>query len=154
MKHLTLLAFTSLVISGCAVHGDSDFSCPDPEQGVCMNAGDAYKAAENGYEAKDFIRTETGEVVKRVNGSSSNRLSAHAPVVGVMSTPVSAPKPVMAAPEVIKVWVNVWEDEAQVLHMPTTAYVEITPRRWSLDGTEVHKTKSASPFKRVTRVTN
>lgn len=154
MNKLSLALITALGLSGCAIHGDSEFTCPGAEQGVCMNAGDAYEAAENGKSAKDYIRDEDGNLVSEHTHKTNKNLGDAAPIAGVMSAPISQPKPVLAAPEVVKIWVNAWEDANLVLHMAQTAFVEITPRRWSIENSDVHKVKSASPFKRVTNVTN
>jgi conjugal transfer pilus assembly protein TraV len=155
---VSLLCF----VSGCSVHGNDEFTCPNPEKGLCMPAEQAYKYAEQGKNANtlrnsvtikkeisDDLEDEEETTGSDVNTGNKGDMKNYAPVVGVMSEPLRQPKPILEPAKVLKVWVNSWEDESGVLHMPQTAYVEIKPRRWNVHETKVHKFKSTSAFQKV-----
>ena len=137
-----------LSITGCSVTGNDEFTCPNPEEGICMQAEDAYLLAEKGEDAQSIASKKNTEKASNEQDSSA-KYKDYAPVVGVMSQPIAKPKPVLEPAQVLKVWINAWEDDNKVLHMPQTAYVEITPRRWNINDTKVHKYLDSSPFKKV-----
>lgn len=154
VKRQILLISLIALVGGCTVNGHDEFSCPNPENGVCMPADQAYIAAEQGKDANDF--RGKGDAKKEGESSTTVRseYSDVAPVVGLMSQPIRQPKPVLMPASVLLAWVNQYEDENGVFHMPQSAFVEITPRRWSLSDPAVSKYKSISPFKMVKSITN
>jgi len=156
MKNHILAMTVVALISGCTVNGNSDFTCPDAEKGICMPAEDAYKHAEAGRDAKSISQNRQSQLAEQEDeGNKTNgKYSNVAPVSGLMTLPLSQPKPIMEPAKVVKVWVNAWEDDQQVLHMPQESYVEVTPRRWNLKDSKVQKFKSTSPFKKVVKATN
>lgn len=149
-----ILAITIVAaLSGCSMSGNDEFTCPDAEKGICMPADEAYIHAENGRDANSIAKdrkrqslSDEGEV-----SNSNGKYSNTAPVSGLMTLPISQPKPILEPVKVVKVWVNAWEDGEQVLHMPQESYVEVTPRRWNIEDSKVQKFKSTSPFKKAVK---
>ena len=169
MKHtlhstITLAALISL--GGCAVGGYDEFSCPDPQSGVCTDAYNAAQLAENGKDASHFPKnthinhSSSGQASQEVGHSHSEQpTSGHAqvevdtspyrdvaPVAGLMSRPVEQPKPVLLPATVLEMWFDSYEDANGILRMPQTAFAEVTPRKWTLTNTQVEQFKSAGPF--------
>ena len=138
-------------ISGCTVNSNDDFTCPNPEKGICMPAQEAYVHAEAGRTAESISRSR--KLSNQDDGSSEpangSKYTDVAPVAGLMTLPLSQPKPILEPAKVLKAWVNFWEDDSNILHMPQVAYVEITPRRWNAVSSNIHKFKSSNPFKRI-----
>jgi conjugal transfer pilus assembly protein TraV len=158
-KLLPLTAMTFL--AGCTVSGESEFDCPNPEKGICMSAQTAYEFAEDServkrYEAfnksaKKNIDDEDEFRQSTSTSSKRNTLRNVSPVVGTLTQPLYKPKPVLKPAEVLRVWVNVYEDNNGVLHMPQTSFVEITSRTWTLGGGVINKKfKTSPPFTVVT----
>jgi len=156
-KSILVLSMFSLsvLVSGCSINGNDEFTCPNPEKGICMPAEQAYKYAEMGKDVNS-LKAKFSKKDKLKKGQSDKEISSDgskysdvAPVVGVMTNPIQQPKPILEPAKVLKIWINSWEDESNVLHMPQTAYVEITPRRWNLKDANLHKFKSTSAFKKV-----
>lgn len=162
---LTLASIFALNTTGCTVVGEDEFSCPNPEKGVCVDAKTAYEFAEdsekvayfenrNGSYGNDETETNGNSISRDYSGSSQakNTLRDVAPVAGIISKPIYNPKPVITQAQVLRVWVNTYEDSDGVLHMPQTSYVEITPRKWALGKGGIDKRhKSTSPFTLVGR---
>ncbi|GAA5143650.1 type IV conjugative transfer system lipoprotein TraV [Thalassotalea piscium] len=150
MKKQLLIIGVVVAITGCTINSSDEFTCPSAEKGICMPAKDAYEHAELGKDASSSSLYHSKQD-KREEAITGNIYSDVAPVVGVMTKPLSQPKPVLERAQVLRVWVNAWEDENNVLHMPQDAFVEITPRRWSLTKSKVNSFKSSSPFKKVNK---
>ncbi|MGY0314390.1 TraV family lipoprotein (plasmid) [Alteromonas macleodii] len=168
-KHLqnALLLGGVVALSGCAVGGYDEFSCPDPQEGVCTDAYNAAQLAESGKDTNDFpsnthLKHSSGkQVTSQDNGHSHSEepSSGHsddventspyrdvAPVAGLMSRPVDQPKPVLMPATVLEMWFDSYEDSNGILRMPQTAFAEVTPRRWALNNTKIERYKSAGPF--------
>jgi conjugal transfer pilus assembly protein TraV len=146
--HLLVALTTAIILSGCTVVGEDEFSCPTPETGACLNAATAYKLAENPETIRN-IRTNKKVLNKsnsEGNSEKKNTTRNVAPVVATMSKPLFQPKPVLMPAEVLRVWVNSYEDDRGILHMPQTAYVEITPRKWALGANDERQFKTSAPF--------
>ena len=168
LNRAALLTTGLLVLGGCAVGGYDEFTCPDPQDGVCTDAYTAMELASNGKTADDFPSNthinhsssaqssspETGHShsehpdsshLASPNGSSSPYRDV-APVAGLMRRPVDQPKPVLLPATVLEMWFAPYEDANGVLRMPQTAFAEVTPRKWTLTNTKVEQFKSAGPF--------
>lgn len=177
LKTVFLLSAISLA-TGCTISGHPDFTCPDPENGVCTDAHTAFILAENGKSAADYTnnshighkngsadgyKDEDGDHTNHdhsdrsgsVNTAKDGKQSPYrdvAPIAGLMRMPVDQPKPVLMQATVLEGWVNVWEDQNGSLRMPSTILVEITPRRWNLEGTNIEEFKTQGPFVTTTAV--
>lgn len=161
--------FTSIVmLGGCAVGGYDEFSCPDPQNGVCTDAYTAMELASNGKTAKDYSpnthlnHSSSAQVASPEAGHSHSEQQASeqhvtnygqvspyrdvAPVAGLMRRPIDQPKPVLLQATVLEMWFDSYEDSNGVLRMPQTAFAEVTPRKWTLTNTKVEQFKSAGPF--------
>jgi hypothetical protein len=119
-----------------------------------MDAKRAYEAAEQGKDVRDFVMDKTGNVKPKTDvanhGQPDNKLDPRledvAPVVAPMRTPILQPKPLLMPATVAEIWVNAFEDERGYLHLPSTVFVEVTPRRWSLDATNIETYEASGPF--------
>ena len=152
---LTQLGLVSIFIAltGCTVVGEDEYTCPEAEKGLCLNAKTAYEIAEDSESATKLIaqinktsEANSEEDERDFNQREKNAYQHVTPVVGTMSQPLLQPKPVLMPAKVLRVWVNSYEDKNAVLHMAHTSYVEITPRRWSLGANAERQFKTSSPF--------
>lgn len=147
------LASLFLAVTGCTVVGEEEYSCPEAEKGLCLNAKTAYEIAEDVESANKLIaainKPSDANSEDEEYTTSQNEKNAYqhvSPVIGTMSQPLLQPKPVLMPAKVLRVWVNSYEDKTGVLHMPQTSYVEITPRRWSLGANAERQFKTSAPF--------
>lgn len=164
MNHLKTVLLLGAISAGtgCTISGEPDFTCPDPESGICTDAHTAFILAQDGKSAEDLKKADTGHDNERghtdhdhsnqksgLNSATDGKPSPYrdvAPIAGLMRMPVDQPKPVLMQATVLEGWVNVWEDQNGTLRLPSTILVEITPRRWSLDGTNIEEFKTQGPF--------
>ena len=135
------------LMAGCSTISEDEFLCPEPESGVCVDSKTAYEAAERGVTNAEEYNAKKISVKGSEHG---NQLDNVAPVVGTMSEPIRQPKPILMPAKVLRVWINAYEDNAGALHMPQVSFVEVTPRRWSLENVKAENHKVLSPFKVVT----
>lgn len=168
LTHTATLMTSLMVLGGCAVGGHDEFTCPDPQNGVCTDAYNAAQLAANGKTAKDFQPNTHLNHSSSAQGSSPEAGHSHseqptseqqamqtgqpspyrdvAPVAGLMRRPVEQPKPVLLPATVLEMWFDSYEDANGVLRMPQTAFAEVTPRKWTLTNTKVEQFKSSGPF--------
>lgn len=167
VKQKTFLVAAVMALGGCAVGGYDNFSCPEPQNGVCTDAYNAAQLAENGKDANDFSanthinhssgqqetsqddghsHSEGSKSGQNGNDDNASPYRDVAPVAGLMSRPIDQPKPVLMPATVLEMWFDSYEDSNGILRMPQTAFAEVTPRRWALNNTQVERYKSAGPF--------
>lgn len=163
MKKIAMLLGLVTLTTGCALGGKTEFTCPDPQKGVCVDAHEAFLLAEQGKTAEDFKSNEhlnhgsaSNEIDDEVHDHESpstskkndgnNKYRDVAPVAGLMSQPIDQPKPIRMPATILQVWIKPFEDSDGALHMATEAFAEITPRRWSLTNTTVEEFKTLGPF--------
>ena len=158
----TILALSAItLLSGCATFKNDEFSCGNGgvlSRGLCISAQDAYEAAEKGktnmdFHALDHVATRSKKASKHrahpiddVSTGVAPQLADTAPVVGAMRTPISQPKPLLMPATVLEAWVNAYEDDRGNLHLPSSVFVEVTPRRWSLEATNIESYSTSGPF--------
>jgi conjugal transfer pilus assembly protein TraV len=162
-KQIAMLLGLVTLTTGCALGGRTEFTCPDPQNGVCVDAHEAFLLAEQGKTAEDFKKgehlghgskseerdDEDHEHETASSTSQSDEDNAYrdvAPVAGLMSQPIDQPKPIRMPATILQVWIKPFEDSDGALHMATEAFAEITPRRWSLTNTTVEEFKTLGPF--------
>lgn len=164
MNHIKTVFMLSAIsaLSACTISGESEFTCPDPESGICTDAHTAFILAQDGKSAADFKNnkqehnesrghtdhdhsTDSVNVKNQAQGEHTQYRDV-APIAGLMRMPIDQPKPVLMQATVLEGWVNVWEDQSGTLRLPSSILVEITPRRWSLDGTNIEEFKTQGPF--------
>ena len=167
---LMITITTSLLASGCATFKSDEFSCNGHaiyKNGICMNAKSAYEAAEKGKDANDFVSVratpkksksfnprakyprhdEDVTEQEHISGQDTpQRLADVAPVIAPMRTPLAQPKPLLMPATVAEIWVNAFENDRGALHMPSVVFIEVTPRRWSLDATNIETYEASGPF--------
>ena len=152
IKGIAPIAF-SVVLSGCAAMGQSDFSCSGPTPGVgCIPSTKVYEITDDpelqaevtaALEAAAASGEEfdTREIVAHIRAN-------HRPTVEVakpMAEPVTQPLPVLKPAHVIRIWMDAWVDQKGDLHMPGYVFTEITPRRWSFGEPEVSQSQVLAP---------
>lgn len=171
MKKIIASATIISALSGCTSFDNDQFSCAGSyEKGLCVPAQTSYELAEKGKDINDFHLPHSNETAHSPHGrqtsnhpntntenianQASQSLSDVAPVAGTMRTPIMQPKPILKPAEVLLAWVNAYEDGRGYLHLPSTVFVEVTPRRWSLDATNIERYNPAGPFKVVKTTKN
>lgn len=135
MKQLKWIYITPLLfLTGCASSfnvGDSGkLSCRQSAKGIpCVTVRSAFYAAQS-YDPDETIQLhEPGQ--KDRKGSVSN-------VVPFLPEPVQTaavigePKPLLMPAQVMRVWVNAYEDENGNLVYPSRVFSEVTPRKWNV----------------------
>jgi conjugal transfer pilus assembly protein TraV len=133
---LCLLA--GFILSGCTSMLDtktSDFGCAGMPQGVkCLSARDVYSATES----SDYVNGEIAQQWQEKQNKKAGPAIAEKPIVIMVPevTPAAdKPRPIRHPAQVMRVWVNSFEDEEGDLYAGQYVYTEIEPRRWTL-GTE------------------
>ena len=140
-KLLILLAGI-LPLSGCALVGQSESSCPGKPNGyVCKGPREVYEltnsknslfdGTQEGIEGEKKsldVPTDTqgvGAMVKKPGTTTTNTENPY-------GENYLAPEPlaIRADPRVLRILISPYEDATGSLNMPGYAYVEIEPRRW------------------------
>ena len=135
MKQLKWIYITPLLfLTGCASSfnvGDSGkLSCRQSVKGMpCVTVRAAYYASQSYDPDETIVLQEPGQ--KGRKGSVSN-------VVPFLPEPVQTaavigePKPLLMPAQVMRVWVNAYEDENGNLVYPSRVFSEVTPRKWNV----------------------
>lgn len=129
-KTLILFIIALLGTSGCASM-QSEYSCPGVPDGViCKNPVEVYNLTEN----TDSVTRHKKETEDEKAGAENGQQSQHMPAITKLNPtkPLHGPMPVMAAAEVLRIWVAPWIDEKEDLRWPGYVFTEITPRRWTI----------------------
>jgi len=134
-KTLILFIIALLGTTGCATM-QSEYSCPGvPDGVVCKNPVEVYNLTENtdsvtGYKNSRHKKETEAKKSEAENGQQSQYMPA---ITKLDPTkPLHSPMPVMAAAEVLRIWVAPWIDEKEDLRWPGYVFTEITPRRWTI----------------------
>ena len=127
---LTLPAL--LLLSACASSmniGSSELSCGNPQRGTpCIGMRAAW-AAGNDYRPEDgAVSTIGGAAANGRSGGITPFLPEPVPNMAVLSEP----KPVLMPAQVLRVWVNAYQDDRGDLVYPSRVFTEVTPRRWNV----------------------
>ena len=135
MKQLKWIYITPLLfLTGCASSfnvGDSGkLSCRQSVKGMpCVTVRAAYYASQSYDPDETIVLQEPGQ--KGRKGSVSN-------VVPFLPEPVPTaavigePKPLLMPAQVMRVWVNAYEDENGDLVYPSRVFSEVTQRKWNV----------------------
>lgn len=137
-KQLIIIALATSMLGGCASIFDvksSSFGCSGMPEGVkCLSVKDVYSATE----ASDFVNGEVAEKwreknAKKAPGAASNgeAVAAQAPA-GDTVPAADKPKPIRHPAQVLRVWINAFEDDDGDLYAGQYVFTEIEPRRWSI----------------------
>jgi len=131
-----------ILLPGCGVLGQGDFSCPGGIEGVrCMSARKVYEATES----SDYVKTES-EVKDEKNNSQVQTKSALSSVKPVAVPRIDQPIPIRTEASVMRIWTAPWEDDAGDLHADGFLYTEIEGRKWNLGNRFKSPSSTLSPL--------
>jgi conjugal transfer pilus assembly protein TraV len=154
MKYLSKILLTacaaasSLFLTGCASSfnvGESELSCPGGIGLPCMDARTVHERTNN---------MQPGDSRRGLNGSQDAYGTGTKVVAPFYSAPIpnypsiDQPMPVMAGAQVMRIWVNAWQDNRGDLVYPSYVFTEVTPRRWNVGNSAARgiSTKRVSPL--------
>jgi len=134
---LVATLFLSTAVTGCASIvglGNSDFSCPEREQGVaCHSVQDIYKHTEDRDQLSNADFAEPGKGGDKDSGNESRQAVEQRPGPHLPTVPaVDGPLPLRTPSHVMRIRLNYWESDDGNLHVPGYVYTEIEPRRWQV----------------------
>lgn len=115
------------LFTGCASSmntGASDLSCSIVNQGKkgrCMSMSQAWDASED-YRPEDGL----------VYGGKAARITPFLPEPVPNMAAIDEPKPLLMPAQVLRVWINAYEDADGNLVYPSRVFSEVTPRRWNV----------------------
>lgn len=143
-----VLALSALFFAGCS----AGYNCKGLPEGVsCLSAREVYDATEYA----DFLGTPaTPEGAAKADKDKSPVPPAAMPVTPPMTASAAAvqgylednPLPIRMPEQVMEIWIAPWEDTAGSLHMATTIYTEIEPRKWVVGERTVNAQAKLSPL--------
>lgn len=130
-------------LSGCASTfgvGSDQYSCDGYPEGVqCKSASEVYEATEHGRSVSDESQETDPELFDEDRGKEPDRASPEAPESALPAASGVAPvarlegkTPIRTEAQVMRIWVNSWEDERGDLHLPGLVYTEVEERRWNV----------------------
>lgn len=126
-KRILLPLMLPVLFSGCASSmntGASDLSCSIVNQGKkgrCMSMSQAWEASED-------YRPEDGFVY----GGRAAAVTPFLPETIPNMAAIDEPKPLLMPAQVLRVWINAYEDADGNLAYPSRVFSEVTPRRWNV----------------------
>lgn len=127
-----------LVLSGCSSMfniGESKLSGPVPQGFACADGMDALALTDD-YQNGDnldynFCKGKKGKGVME-KPSHKRGVSPFNGETLPYVAPLDEPKPVLMPAQVMRVWVNAYENEEGSLVYPGRIFTEVTPRRWNV----------------------
>jgi len=137
---ISLIVTTALcgaLLSGCASMfgiGQSSPACPGGQGIGCISARDAYAMSNN----TAAIEAEEAKAAGKDSRHSSLDPLPVSSIQVSLPEPVAQPMPVMEPAKIMRLWINTWQDDQQVLHFPNILFVEVTPRRWAVGNTSTN----------------
>ncbi|WP_082640796.1 type IV conjugative transfer system lipoprotein TraV [Marinobacter sp. P4B1] len=180
MKRLSILALCAAMTGCATTIGDPEFSCKGySEAGYsCKSAREVYELTNDaagpvtdlGYQAAPGhqpVQTSTqtstvspghprSDVGVHRTTASSGQPDAPKVVVVPHNVRVQSPKvltgptPIRTQAQVMRVWINTYEDNAGALHSPQLVYNEIVERKWRF-GNQAKDRSSETPVVRSSR---
>lgn len=125
IKETVSSVLVALLLAGCAASmntGSGQLGCGKTKQGACMGMAQAWDASD------DY---QPGEYPARGN-SDGGRITPFLPEPVPNAAAIYEPKPLLMPAQVLRVWVNAYEDSSGSLVYPTRVFSEVTPRRWNV----------------------
>ena len=126
MTKATLFSLLPILLAGCA--GNPKYTCGVPEGVGCRSVGAIYQASVTGTLPQPRISggDETGSGM--TDASERPSAAAEKPVVET----VQPGDPLLTRPQVLRVWIDRWEDTAGDLHDETYLYLRLGNGNWRL----------------------
>ena len=134
MKSIKLICVSPLLfLAGCASSfnvGDSGkLSCRQSVKGMpCVTVRAAYHASMAYDPEETIVLQEPGKAGGRNAGKVVPFLPEPVPNAAV----IGEPKPLLMPAQVMRVWVNAYEDENGDLVYPSRVFSEVTPPKWNV----------------------
>lgn len=134
MKSIKLICVSPLLfLAGCASSfnvGDSGkLSCRQSVKGMpCVTVRAAYHASMAYDPEETIVLQEPGKAGRQNAGKVVPFLPEPVPNAAV----IGEPKPLLMPAQVMRVWVNAYEDENGDLVYPSRVFSEVTPRKWNV----------------------
>lgn len=131
-----ILALVVLALSACSSYGKKEFECNAPLGSTCMSAREIYNNTNGGQQI--FSKGQQQEKSNSRDGKKSALSPPKKIKDSVVDTFVApqlpdSPIPILTPPVVMRVKVYSYEDASSgVLYAPGFAFVEVTPRRWTV----------------------
>lgn len=117
-----LIVLAVLSVSGCASFGNKNYGCNGlPEGTKCESTRNIYEQTHGG-----------GTKVNNKNGDSEEIVEYRDTVIDTFVTPnlPDRPIPVRTPAQVMRIWINTYEDENNALITTGKVHVDIEPRKW------------------------
>ncbi|WP_107825194.1 TraV family lipoprotein [Neisseria sicca] len=124
-KNTVSSVLAALLLAGCAASmntGSGKLGCGRAKQGACMNMAQAWDASDD-YRPGEY---------PAAGGLGSSKITPFLPEPIPNAATVYEPKPLLMPAQVLRVWVNAYEDSSGSLVYPTRVFSEVTPRRWNV----------------------
>jgi conjugal transfer pilus assembly protein TraV len=126
MTKALLLPLVPILLAGCA--GSPKYACGVPEGVGCRSVGAIYEASVTG--TLPSARGTDGGEAESNEPEATERPSATAEI-SVVET-VQPGDPLLSRPQVLRVWIDRWEDAAGDLHDETYLYLRLDSGNWRL----------------------
>lgn len=129
MKKIILISTLVLAISGCASSmniGSRELTCKAAPGLGCTGMRQAWEQT-NDYLPGDKLRTDEAK------GSSDVSLFSTQVIQNI--SVIDTPKPILMPAQVMRVWINAYQDENGGLVYPSHVFVQVTPRQWNVGHT-------------------
>ena len=126
IKQTVSSVLAALLLAGCAASmntGSGKLGCGRIKQGACMDMAQAWDASD------DY---RPGEYPASSNVAGSSKITPFLPEPVPNAAAIYEPKPVLMPAQLLRVWVNAYEDSNGSLVYPTRVFSEVTPRRWNV----------------------
>ncbi|QSV17596.1 TraV family lipoprotein [Photobacterium ganghwense] len=132
MKRLFAVIAMTQLITGCAGFfniGEEEYGCSGLPDGVkCMSTRDVYETTNDGK-----LPTASGAPQSTgIPNANDGFGEINDPVINTYVAPnlPDRPIPIRTPAQVMRIWVNNWEDKVGDLMYSGHVYTEIQPRRW------------------------
>ena len=117
----SVLAISVILLAGCGSIGSTKYGCAGlPEGSRCDSTRNIYEKTHGGNNS-----------VSSTN-KKSEMIEVSDPVIDTFVTPnlPNRPVPIRTQAQVMRIWINSWEDTNEVLITPGKIHIDIEPRKW------------------------
>ncbi|MFN7097384.1 MAG: type IV conjugative transfer system lipoprotein TraV, partial [Gammaproteobacteria bacterium] len=120
------IAMITILLTGCASTGSSNFSCPSPNTGMCKPIHDVDKMVSQGQIGQDNSVISANAVSASQTAGAFNNFSTPYP-----SSVITPGAPLRVQEQVMAVWIAPYQDKQDNYHEPSTLYTVILPGQWA-----------------------
>lgn len=154
MKNIFAATLIISMLSGCASIFDTkssaaEFGCSGMPEGVkCLSVKDVYSATEssdhvNGEVADQWRKKQGKKTPGAAQINNGTTATTQAPDV----TPAAdKPRPIRSSAQIMRVWINSFEDDDGDLYAGQYVFTEIEPRRWSIGNERGEEKSGVNPL--------